>query len=188
METPYGFDAAKLRAARTVAGASVARIARAAGVTQRAVSLYLAGSRVPRPEVLPPLAAAVGTTPDGLCTVEDELLAHLRVFTGRGRAAMARELGMAEETYRQWEITGRRGRLTSGRYDHTRDRWIAWPDWAAPVFHVTADRLAAAEHRTQAHWRTERDRSWQRFRAADPERAAMIEGIGRSLRGQAPDR
>ncbi|MFJ8478425.1 hypothetical protein [Kitasatospora sp. NPDC094011] len=30
-ETPYGFEAAKLRAARTAAGASVARIARAAG-------------------------------------------------------------------------------------------------------------------------------------------------------------
>ncbi|MFE9558835.1 helix-turn-helix domain-containing protein [Streptomyces sp. NPDC006703] len=50
-ETPYGFDAVKLRAARTAAGASVARIATAANISERAVSLYLAGSRVPRPEV-----------------------------------------------------------------------------------------------------------------------------------------
>ncbi|MFB7469476.1 helix-turn-helix transcriptional regulator [Kitasatospora sp. NPDC056184] len=57
---PYGFDAEKLRAARTAAGASVARIAREVGVTERAVSLYLAGSRVPRPELLPRLARAVG--------------------------------------------------------------------------------------------------------------------------------
>ncbi len=34
--TPYGFDAAKLRAACTAAGASVARIARAVGITERA--------------------------------------------------------------------------------------------------------------------------------------------------------
>ncbi|MFC8454407.1 helix-turn-helix domain-containing protein [Kitasatospora sp. NPDC057223] len=46
-ETPYGFDAAKLRAARSAAGTSVARISRAAGVSERAVSLYLAGTRTP---------------------------------------------------------------------------------------------------------------------------------------------
>ncbi|WP_336054763.1 helix-turn-helix domain-containing protein [Streptomyces sp. CA2R101] len=67
-ETPYGFDAAKLRAARSAAGVSVPRIARQARVSERAVSLYLAGSRVPRPEVLPRLAAAVGVGPDDLCT------------------------------------------------------------------------------------------------------------------------
>lgn len=43
---PYGFDAAKLRGART-----------AAGVTDRAMSLYLAGTRIPRSEALPRLAA-----------------------------------------------------------------------------------------------------------------------------------
>ncbi|GHF86694.1 hypothetical protein GCM10018790_75190 [Kitasatospora xanthocidica] len=35
--TPYGFDAAKLRAAPTAAGASVAHIAREVRVTERAV-------------------------------------------------------------------------------------------------------------------------------------------------------
>ncbi|MFB7293598.1 helix-turn-helix domain-containing protein [Actinacidiphila glaucinigra] len=80
-ETAYGFDAVRFRAARVAAGVSVARIVRAAGVTERAVSLYLAGSRVPRPEVLPGLAEAVGATPAELCTVEREVLAHLRVVT-----------------------------------------------------------------------------------------------------------
>ncbi|MFH8385820.1 helix-turn-helix transcriptional regulator [Kitasatospora sp. NPDC018058] len=61
--TPYGFDAAKLRAARTAAGASVARIAKAVGVTERAVNLYLAGTRVPKPELLPRLAKAVRAAP-----------------------------------------------------------------------------------------------------------------------------
>ncbi|MCZ0209602.1 helix-turn-helix transcriptional regulator [Streptomyces sp. UMAF16] len=54
---PYGFDAAKLRGARTAAGVSVARIARAVGVTDRAMSLYLAGTRIPRSAALPRLAA-----------------------------------------------------------------------------------------------------------------------------------
>ena len=186
-ETSYGFDPVKLRAARTAAGVSVARIARAAGVTERAVSLYLAGSRIPRAEVLPRLAAAVATTPAGLCTVEHELLAHLRVFTGRSRAAMAADLGMAEETYRQLETTGHRGRLSSSRYDPTRDEWIAWQEWASPIFAVTADRLTAAEQHTREHWQTERARRWQKFREADPDRAAMIEDAGKRLHDQLPD-
>ncbi|MFJ4671525.1 hypothetical protein [Kitasatospora purpeofusca] len=53
-------------------------------------------------------------------------LAHLRVFTGRSRAAMARELGMAEETYPQMETTGLRGLLARARYDDREERWIAW--------------------------------------------------------------
>ncbi len=36
--------------------------------------------------------------------MEHETLAHLRIFTGPSRAAMARELGMAEETYRQLAV------------------------------------------------------------------------------------
>ncbi|WP_425556195.1 helix-turn-helix domain-containing protein [Kitasatospora nipponensis] len=91
--TPYGFDATKLRAARTAAGASVARIAREVGVTERAVSLYLAGTRVPKPGLLPRLAAAVGAAPADLCTVDQERLVHLRVFSGRTRAQMAKALG-----------------------------------------------------------------------------------------------
>ncbi|MFB7669725.1 helix-turn-helix domain-containing protein [Kitasatospora sp. NPDC056138] len=174
-ETPYGFDPAKLRAARTAASASVARIARAVGVSERAVSLYLAGSRVPRPEILPRLAATLGTTPADLCTVEHEQLAHLRIFTGRSRASMAKALGMAEETYRQLETTGRRGRLSSSRYDYARDRWIAWQEWAPPLFGVTAARLLAAEQRTQEHWKAGREKRRQQWRERDPDRVTKIE-------------
>ncbi|MFD9688422.1 helix-turn-helix domain-containing protein [Kitasatospora sp. NPDC059088] len=101
--TPYGFDAVKLRAARAAAGASVAWIARAVGVTERAVSLFLAGTRVPKPEVLALLAAAVGVAPADLRTIGRERLVHLRVLTGHSRAETAALLGMAEETYRLLE-------------------------------------------------------------------------------------
>ncbi|MDH6711373.1 transcriptional regulator with XRE-family HTH domain [Kitasatospora sp. MAA19] len=170
---PYGFDAAKLRAARTAAGASVARIAREVGVTKRAVSLYLAGSRVPRPELLPGLAKAVGVAPADLCTIEQERLVHLRVFAGRSRAEMARALGIAGETYRQLETTGRRG--TRAHYDRARDEWIAWDDWAAPAFGTTPERLLAALRRTEEYWPMLREQRWQRIRAADPQWAAKVE-------------
>ncbi|MER5370858.1 helix-turn-helix transcriptional regulator [Streptomyces sp. NPDC002722] len=131
-ETSYGFDAVKFRAARTAAGASVAGIARAVGVSERAVSFYLAGARTPRPGILPGLAAAVGTAPADLCTVEHETLAHLRIYTGRTRAEMASVLGMGEETYQHLETTGEHGRLARARYDDHEGRWIAWQEWAAP--------------------------------------------------------
>lgn len=52
---------------------------------------------------------------------------------------------MAEATYREVETTGHRGRLASSRYSYyPEERWIAWQEWAPPVFGVTADRLAAA--------------------------------------------
>ncbi|MFJ6775029.1 helix-turn-helix domain-containing protein [Kitasatospora sp. NPDC091257] len=170
---PYGFDAAKLRVARTAAGASVARIAREAGVTERAVSLYLAGTRVPRPELLPRLARAVGVAPADLCTVEHERLVHLRVFTGRSRAEMAKALGIAEETYRLLETTGRRG--TRAHYDRARDEWIAWDDWAALAFGTDPDRVRAALRHTEEYWPVLREERWQRIREADPEWAAMVE-------------
>ncbi|MFC8454408.1 hypothetical protein [Kitasatospora sp. NPDC057223] len=135
--------------------------------------------------MLPRLAKAVGTTPDALCTVEHETLAHLRIFTGRSRAAMATELDMAEETYRQLETTGQRGRLARSLYSE--DRWITWQEWAPPKFGVAADRLAAAEQHTQEQHRAEREQRWQRLRRADPDRAAHIEELGRAgraLRGQ----
>ncbi|MGW3077892.1 helix-turn-helix domain-containing protein [Kitasatospora sp. NPDC001132] len=173
--TAYGFDAAKLRAARTAVGASVARIAREVGVTERAVSLYLAGTRVPRPELLVRLAKAVGVAPADLCTVEHERLVHLRVFAGRSRAEMAARLGIAEETYRQLETTGRRG--TRARYDRARDEWLAWDDWAAPAFDTTPERLLAALRRTEEYWPVLREQRWQRIRETDPQWAAMVEQI-----------
>jgi transcriptional regulator with XRE-family HTH domain len=127
--TAYGFDAAKLRATRTAAGASVPHIARQVHVTERAVSLYLARTRVPKPEVLSRLAKAVGVSPADLCTVEHERLIRLRVFADRSRAEMTQRLGIAEETYRELETTGRR--RTPTHYARARDEWIAWDDWAA---------------------------------------------------------
>ncbi|WP_033355969.1 helix-turn-helix domain-containing protein [Kitasatospora aureofaciens] len=173
--TAYGFDAAKLRAARAAARTSVAHIAREVGVTERAVNLYLAGTRVPKPGLLPGLAKAVGVAPADLCTVEHERLVHLRVFAGRSRAQMARRLGIAEETYRQLETTGRRG--TRAHYDRDRDEWIAWDDWAAPAFATTPERLRAALHRTQEYWPVLREQRWQKIREADPQWAAMVEQI-----------
>ncbi|WP_329501527.1 helix-turn-helix transcriptional regulator [Kitasatospora herbaricolor] len=176
----YGFDAAKFRAARREAGASVARIARGAGVTERAVSLYLAGTRTPRPEVLPRLAAAVGAAPADLCTVEHECLVHLRVYTGRSRAAMAQALGMTEETYRQVEVTGHRGRAATSRYDGRLDRYIAWEEWAAPAYGVSPQRLAEAEQHTRQAWqelRAERQRAW--LEQLDQVERARLERLGR---------
>ncbi|GLF98215.1 helix-turn-helix domain-containing protein [Streptomyces yaizuensis] len=181
-ETPYGFDAAKLRAARTAAGTSVARIARAAGVSDRAVSLYLAGSRVPRPEILPRLAAAVGVAPAGLCTIERERLVHLRVWTGRSRAAMATALGMAEETYRHLEITGERGRLSASRYDSVRECWVLWQDRASPAFGVAPGRLLAALRATHDHGQAERAEQRRQWQEQHPEQAAMIDRIARELK------
>lgn len=181
-ETPYGFDPARFRAARTTARASVAWIARTAKVSERAVSLYLAGSRIPRPAVLVLLAKAVRVEPADLCAVDRETLAHLRVFTGRSRAAMGRELGMSEATYRELETTGHRGRLASSRYSYRERRWIAWQAWAPPVFGVSADRLMAAERHTREEHQAERERRWQHLRQTDPAFAARIDELGRAAR------
>ncbi|MEU2159439.1 helix-turn-helix transcriptional regulator [Streptomyces sp. NPDC019396] len=177
-EIEYGFDAAKLRAARLSAGLSVARIAQVVGVSERA-GLYFAGSRVPRPGILLRLARAVGVEPAELCTVERERLAHLRVWSGRNRAQMAQALGMSEATYRQVEITGHRGR---SHYDWTRGCWVAWQEWAPPVFGVTPERLAAAEQATQDHHQAERERRLRMMREQNPERAARLDRLlGRRL-------
>ncbi|MFJ2193107.1 helix-turn-helix domain-containing protein [Kitasatospora sp. NPDC087861] len=186
-QAEYGFDAAKFRAARAAAGASVAQIARAAGVTERAVGLYLAGTRVPRPEVLPRLAAVVGVGPADLCAVEHERLVHLRVFTGRSRAQMAKALGMAEETYRRVETTGHRGRAATSRYDGRLGRYIAWEEWATPVYGVTAERLAQAEHHTREAWqelRAERRRLWmEHLDQVERDRLKELSRQGRRARG-----
>ncbi|MER7820070.1 helix-turn-helix transcriptional regulator [Streptomyces sp. NPDC096153] len=184
-EAAYGFDPAKLREARQGAGISVPAIARAVGVSERAVRLYLAGTRTPRPELLPPLAAALDVTPADLCTIDHEHLAHLRIFTGRSRAAMAQALGTAEETYRQLETTGHRGRLSSPRYDDTQERWIAWHDWAAPHYGVTPERLLAATRRTREHHTAGRQMRWERLREQDlstPRRSRKQAGAADTFR------
>ncbi|MFD8781245.1 hypothetical protein [Kitasatospora sp. NPDC059599] len=127
---------------------------------------------MPMPELLARLARAVGVIPADLCTVGHERLVHLRVFASRSRARMARRLGIAEETYRQLETTGRRG--TRAHDDRARDEWIAWDDRAAPAFGTTPERLPAALRRTEEYWPVLREQRWQRIREADPRWAATV--------------
>lgn len=138
------------------------------------MGLYLAGSRVPRPEVLPRLAAAVGVAAADLCAVDRERLVHLRVWSGRSRAAMAEALGMAEETYRLLETTGRLGRA-SGRYEHRLDCWTPWEEWAAPVYGVAPQRLAAATEASREYWPVLRAERLRRIREHDPEFADQLQ-------------
>ncbi len=108
------------------------------------------GTRVPRPKVLPRLAAAV-VAPTDLCTEERERLVHLRVWSGRSRAAMAEALRMTEETCRLLEATGRLGRAVA-RYERRLDCWARWEEWAAPVYGVAPQRLAAATAASREYW------------------------------------
>ncbi|MFD3875352.1 hypothetical protein [Streptomyces sp. NPDC058623] len=143
-----------------------------------AARLYLAVSSTQRPRALVLLAQAVRVEPVDLCAVDRETLAHLRVFTGRSRAAMARELGMAEETYRQLDTTGNRGRLASSRYSYREERWVAEGVGTAEV-RRRRRRLAAALRHTREDHPAERERRWQRLHQADPAFAARIEELGR---------
>ncbi|BDT39481.1 helix-turn-helix transcriptional regulator [Streptomyces yaizuensis] len=120
-EVPYGFDCQRLRAARESRRLSVAEIAAAAGLSDRAVSFYLAGTRHPRAEILPRLARAVGLDdPLDLCDIGDgERIVHLRVRAGKSRAQLSGELGWHPETYREWETTGE----AEGKMRGPRDRW-----------------------------------------------------------------
>ncbi|MFJ8162458.1 helix-turn-helix domain-containing protein [Streptomyces sp. NPDC096136] len=184
-QTPYGFGPARFRAARNAVGATVPHIARTAQVSERAVSLYLAGARIPRPGVLVLLAQAVGVNPADLCTVERETLRHLQIFTGRSRAQMGRQLGMSEATYRELENTGALGRLAGSWYSPREGRWLAWEEWAAAKFATTPDRLAADEDNTRAGYQAERERRWQQLSEDDPAFEARVEGLvrlGRALR------
>ncbi|MFJ5035533.1 hypothetical protein ACIQB5_47770 [Streptomyces sp. NPDC088560] len=71
------------------------------------------------------------------------------------------------------EPTGHHGRLSSSRYDHAQDRWIAWQEWAAPQFSVTTERLLAAEQHTREHSSAERDKRWRQLHEQDPDRAPI---------------
>lgn len=108
-ETGYGFDFLQLRAAREARGLTVAQIATAAGLSERAVSFYLAGARHPRATILPRLARAVGMVePLDLCDLGDgERIVHLRVRVGKSRSQVAAALGWHPDTYTSWELTGR---------------------------------------------------------------------------------
>ncbi|MFE7194458.1 helix-turn-helix domain-containing protein [Kitasatospora sp. NPDC057541] len=180
----YDFDPAKLRTARTAARISVARIGHEVGVSAQTVTRYLAGTRAPELQLLPRLAEAVGVAPADLCTVEHERLRliHLRAFTGRSGAEMAHVLGIAEETYRRWETTGRHG--LRPHYDADRDEWIEWEDRAAPAFATTPKRLRAAQLHTEAYWPLLQELRWQRTREARPEWAAMVETIAENAPGR----
>lgn len=86
-EADYGYDCRRLRTARAEQGLTVAEIAAAAGLSERAVSFYLAGTRQPRAPVLPRLSRAVGLDdPLDLCALGDgERIVHLRVRVGKPR-------------------------------------------------------------------------------------------------------
>ena len=120
--------------------------------------------------------------------VEQEWLVHLRVYTGRSRAAMAEALGMAEETYRLVEVTGHRGRAATSRYDGRLERYIAWEEWAAPAYGVSAQRLAEAERRTRRAWqelRAERRRAWmEQLDQVERARLDWLGKRGRRARGE----
>lgn len=179
-EVPYGYDCLRLRAARETEGLTVAEIASAAGLSTRAVSFYLAGTRHPRADVLPRLSRAVGLAdPLDLCDIgPGERIVHLRVRVGKSRTRIARELGWHPETYREWETTGRAGDKMRGAPDEHRNRTPffvrgvatrgAMIDgrWQPPVFgpyeygrpehfavfEVPADRLASARELTRSLW------------------------------------
>ncbi|MFJ7242707.1 helix-turn-helix domain-containing protein [Streptomyces olivaceus] len=93
-EVPYGYDCIRLRAVREERGLTVAEIARASGLSGRAVSFCLSGERHPRAEILPRLAGAVGLAdPLDLSDLGNgERVVHLRSVgtrrpTARGRPA-----------------------------------------------------------------------------------------------------
>lgn len=125
-EVAYGYDCLRLRAARDEGKLTVAEIAAAARLSERAVSFYLAGTRRPRAEYLPRLSRAVGLDdPLDLCDVGDgERIVHLRVRVGKSRAQVARELRWHPETYREWETKGE----AEGKMRGKRDQWEPMPD------------------------------------------------------------
>ncbi|MEU3317270.1 hypothetical protein ABZ743_31970 [Streptomyces sp. NPDC006662] len=143
------------------------------------LALHFTGMHQPLPSTSPaptPQGRRCPTAPADLCTVERETLRHLRIFTGRSRG---RELGMPEGTYRELENTGARGRLAGSRYSPREGQWLAWEEWAAARFAVTADRLAAAKEHTRAGYQAERERRWQQLREDDPAFEARIEELAR---------
>lgn len=87
-EADYGYDCMRLRGARERAGLTVPEIAAAADLSERAVSLYLAGTRRPRAPALPRLARAVGLAePLDLCDVWATASGSSTCASAPGRAA-----------------------------------------------------------------------------------------------------
>ncbi|GAA1972654.1 helix-turn-helix domain-containing protein [Kitasatospora viridis] len=173
-EIPYGFDVAKLRAARAACGAPVSWIADRSGLSRRAIGLYLAG-RAPRPSALPFLAAALGVAPADLCTVGSVRLVHLRVWSGRNQVAMAQALGLSGETYLRVETTGRLPRSAEARFESEPGGRVPWEAWAAPVYGVTPHRLLAATEATRDHWSMLRTEWWSRVQEREPEWGERLE-------------
>lgn len=81
---------------------------------------------------------------------------------------------MAEETYRLLETTGRLGRAAA-RYERRLDRWARWEEWAAPVYGVTPQRLAAATESSREYWPVLRAERFRRIREHAPEFADQLE-------------
>ncbi|MEU3498674.1 hypothetical protein ABZ747_34930 [Kitasatospora cineracea] len=153
--TTYGFSPSLLRDLCSATDATVADLADAARISTGELRCHLAGEcGEPAPEVLLRLASALSALPRQLCSVTDERLIHLRVWTGRSTDAMARALRLPPHLCTLTEDTGYIGCSARVRYRRSTARWLTWQDWAAPYFGVTSERLASATETTRSHWHT----------------------------------
>ena len=106
MDTGPTFDQEALRRARERAGLPQHELARRVGVAGgERVSMWERGASQPRPELLPPLAAALGLTPADLL-VPDLIgsdLRRLRFLAGLSSAELAEAIHLSKVTLKRWE-------------------------------------------------------------------------------------
>ncbi|HEX7536489.1 MAG TPA: helix-turn-helix transcriptional regulator [Dermatophilaceae bacterium] len=106
MDTGPTFDQEALRRARERAGLTQHELARRVGVAGgERVSMWERGASQPRPELLPPLAAALGLTPADLL-VPDLIgsdLRRLRFLAGLSSAELAEAIHLSKVTLKRWE-------------------------------------------------------------------------------------
>ena len=106
MDTGPTIDQEVLRRARERAGMTQHELARRVGVAGgERVSMWERGAAQPRPELLPPLAAALGLAPADLL-VPDRLgsdLRRLRFLAGLSSAGLAEMIHLSKVTLKRWE-------------------------------------------------------------------------------------
>ena len=106
MDTGPTIDQEVLRRARERAGLTQHELARRVGVAGgERVSMWERGAAQPRPELLPPLAAALGLAPADLL-VPDRLgsdLRRLRFLAGLSSAGLAETIHLSKVTLKRWE-------------------------------------------------------------------------------------
>lgn len=104
-----GFDAARLRAARTEAGLSQLALAEAVNVHVRTVVAWETGRQIPRVDAVAALARALHVDPaDLLAPVEGAAptLQQLRAAAGKTQQQVAAEAGLLRTTYVKIELGG----------------------------------------------------------------------------------